>query len=134
MGRTGFRCSVCTSNDPVKLAWAATRESKRSNLAIHEKGVRWANNYVLLDQIASLSVGTETFREQHFPTLNVLWKSHWRHGEGMKKAEEREKAATLAFHLKVGGITQWRNFGQCFSPETQQEFFEEFASMLGGSR
>ena len=44
----------------ILLNWLGQRLVNRNELAIHERGVRWANNYVLLDQIASLSSGTET--------------------------------------------------------------------------
>jgi hypothetical protein len=112
------------------LHWLGQVIVDRNELAIHEKGVRWANSFVLFDQVDSVSMGTETFREKHFPTLNVLWKAHWRHGEGVRKAEEQERASTLAFHFKNGGVKQWRNFGRCFGPETLEEFFSEFGERV----
>jgi len=115
----------------VLLHWVGQLLVNRNELAVYENGIRWASNVILFEQIDSLSMGTETFREKHFPTLNVLMKAHWRHGEGVKKAEELEKASTLAFNLKDGDVTQWRNFSRCFGPEDLDEFFLKVGERIG---
>lgn len=114
----------------VLLNWVGQKLVDLNELAVHENGVRWRQNGVLFDQIDSLSMGTETFNEKYFPTLNKLSKAHWRYGKGVKKAEELERTTTLAFHLKDGSVKQWRKFLQCFGPEVLEEFFAKLGERI----
>lgn len=113
------------------LGWLSQRIVNRSVLAIHEDGVRWTRKRVRFDEIESISMGTETFREKHFPTLNAYYKSHWRYGEGVKVAEAIEKRATLEFRMVDGRVVQFRNLGLCFSEETLDAFFKQLGQRLG---